>query len=108
MGLMPETLIGFISTAKGIANNTFAILEPTTFPIAIPGYPPSEALIDIANSGAEVPKATMVRAITKTGILSTPDKETAPFTKNSPAKKRKVIPRITRNSAVNVDPIVFV
>ena len=40
-----------------------AILEPTTLPIARPETPSRTALIEINNSGAEVPNATIVRPI---------------------------------------------
>ena len=46
------------------------ILEPTTFPIAIPFCPLSAAVILTAASGALVPKATIVRPIINGGNLS--------------------------------------
>ena len=45
-----------------------AVFEPTTLPRAIPGALSSTALIEISNSGAEVPKATMVRLTINAGI----------------------------------------
>ena len=53
-----------IKNAKGRANNTLAMLDPTIFPRVIPSYPLSAECTEIANSGAEVPNATSVKAIT--------------------------------------------
>ena len=39
------------------------ILEPTTFPTAIPVSPFCEATTEVTNSGKEVPTATMVSPI---------------------------------------------
>lgn len=44
------------------------MLEPTTFPITMPGEPSKIAIIDETNSGKEVPRATTVTPITKEGI----------------------------------------
>ena len=52
-----------IKKAKGTANNTFAILEPTMLPSVIPCKSFKAEFIDIASSGAEVPNATKVKAI---------------------------------------------
>ena len=41
------------------------ILEPKTLPTAISGLPSNAALTDTANSGAEVPIATIVKPIIK-------------------------------------------
>ena len=57
------------------------MLEPTTLPMAISLLPFSAALKLTANSGALVPKATMVRSMTKLGIRSFFAMEDAPSTK---------------------------
>ncbi len=49
-------------------NPRLKILEPTTLLTEISAFPAKTALIVTANSGAEVPKATMVRPITKSEI----------------------------------------
>ena len=60
-----ELLGILIKKARGSANRTLAILDPTIFPRVIPSYPLRAECNEIANSGAEVPKATKVRAIMK-------------------------------------------
>lgn len=44
-------------------NNMLKILEPITLPSAIPHSPFVEAIIDVTNSGSDVPIATIVRPI---------------------------------------------
>ena len=62
------------------------ILEPKTLPTAISGLPSNAALIDTANSGAEVPIATIVKPITKSetpnfcaSLLAESTSHSAPF-----------------------------
>jgi len=49
-------------------NRILAILEPTTLPKTMDDSPASTAVIEVANSGSEVPNATMVIPITKDDI----------------------------------------
>ena len=44
--------------------NIFAMFDPTMFPKVIPWKPFKAEFTEIANSGADVPKATKVTAIT--------------------------------------------
>ena len=75
-----------IKKAKGIANKILAIFDPTIFPKVIPSKSLSAAFTEIASSGAEVPNATKVTAITNGCILRCFANETEPLTKNSPLK----------------------
>lgn len=105
---IPLIIIGLTSIDKGIANNTFAIFEPTTFPIAIPEYPLKEAFADIANSGADVPKETIVTATTKVGTFKMEASDTEPLISDSPDINKIIIPDITKIISVNASPTTFV
>ena len=65
-----------------------AVFEPTTLPKAIPGALSKVARMAIKSSGAEVPKATIVKLTIKAGTPSRKLRLTAPFTSASPAKSR--------------------
>ena len=56
-------IIGAMSAAAPITSRTLAILEPMTLPTDKPGKPEILALIEVNNSGAEVPKAMTVAAM---------------------------------------------
>ena len=73
----------------------FAVFEPTTLPMAIPGAPSSTAPTEIKSSGADVPKLTIVRLTSSAGIPSRRARFTAPRTRMSPAKSRITKPRHT-------------
>ena len=60
------------------------MLLPTTLPTAKPGAPSKAERMEISNSGAEVPKATMVSPIIKWGIFRRTARDTAPRTNASP------------------------
>ena len=64
------------------------MLEPTTLPSARPGTPSLSALIEIRSSGADVPKATMVRLTMSAGMPTRSERFTAPRTSASPASSR--------------------
>ncbi len=55
-------------TTNPSTNPMFAILEPMTLPITISESPDKTAAIEVANSGNEVPKATIVIPITNGDI----------------------------------------
>ena len=57
------------------------ILLPTTFPMAIPGEPPVEAIMFTASSGAEVPKDTTVKPIIRSDIFNFFAIDEAPLTR---------------------------
>jgi hypothetical protein len=76
-------LKGIIKTAKPNIKKMFDILLPITFPNSISVLPVKWALKEMASSGAEVPKATIVKPITVVGILKFRAKEAAPSTKKS-------------------------
>lgn len=92
----------------GKANNILAIFEPTMFPIAIPEWSFSAALRDIASSGADVPKETIVTATIKVGTFNIPDREMEPFTKRSPVKNKVIIPSKKKTTSINAYPVTFV
>ena len=59
------TLIGTIAAVQPTIINVLKILLPTTFPIAMSALPFRAETILTVSSGADVPKATIVRPITK-------------------------------------------
>ena len=82
----------FIKKAKGITKRTFAIFDPIILPNVIPCNPFKAALTEIANSGAEVPNATKVTAITKGCTFKCLARATDPLTKYSPLKYNIIMP----------------
>ena len=58
-----------------------------------PGHTVQTALTEIRSSGAEVPKATMVRLTMSAGMPTRSDRFTAPRTSTSPASSRITRPR---------------
>jgi hypothetical protein len=78
-----DILNGFIKTAKPKIKSIFPILLPITLPNSISVLPDKWELNDIANSGADVPKATMVKPITVVDIPKLFAKDEAPSTKIS-------------------------
>lgn len=58
-----ESAIGAIHALTQSIKNTFEILEPSTFPMAISGLPEILARIETMSSGMLVPTATMVNPI---------------------------------------------
>ena len=81
-------------------SKTLAVFDPTTLPRAIPEAPLKVALIAMSNSGADVPKATMVKLIINAGIPNLWLKLTAPFTKPSPAKSKIISPIALRTQSI--------
>ena len=73
-------------------NKTFAILDPTTLPKAIPESPDKDACIATISSGADVPNATTVKPIIKGEILNLKPAKTLPLTKESPQKLKRKTP----------------
>jgi hypothetical protein len=76
-------LNGTIRIAKPNIIRILAILLPRTLPKSISVFPDKCELKEMASSGADVPKATMVSPITTVGILKFFAKEDAPSTKKS-------------------------
>ena len=62
------TLMGSTTAVQPIIIKALNVLLPTTLPIAISALPFKAESTLITNSGAEVPKATMVRPITRSEI----------------------------------------
>ena len=79
-----SAIIGKTITVTPKTKAMFAILDPTMFPIAIPGLPPTALCKLTKSSGADVPNATTVIPITNGDIFIAREKPTAPLTKNSP------------------------
>ena len=73
-------LIGYIMAATHNINSMLAILLPSTLDKASSVCPLKAAIIFMANSGAEVPKATMVNHIIRADIPNFLAKELAHFT----------------------------
>lgn len=84
----PATLAG-----KPMTSSILAILEPTTLPIARPETPSRTALIEINNSGAEVPNATTVRPIINLEIPNLFETLIAPLRRKSPDKSKTTNPK---------------
>jgi hypothetical protein len=81
-----------IKKAKGIANNILAIFEPAILPNVIPCKPFNAEFTEIASSGADVPKATKVKAIINGCTLRCLANATDPVTRYSPLKYSINIP----------------
>ena len=81
-------------------NRMFAVFDPTTLPRAIPGALSNTALIDTSSSGADVPKATIVRLTIKAGTPRRRDRFTAPFTSASPASNKITSPKTLRTQGI--------
>ena len=77
------TLIGLIKLASPIIKKTFTIELPITLAKAITPSPLATLLKEIATSGAQVPKETIVRAINILGTLNFKAKDEAASTKTS-------------------------
>ena len=73
-------------------NKTFAMLDPTTLPKAIPESPDKDAWIATISSGADVPNATTVKPIIKGDMLNLKPAKTLPLTKESPQKLNRKTP----------------
>ena len=75
---------------------TLAMLLPKMFPMAISVFPLALAKIFTINSGAEVPKATIVRPITMAEILNFLAIEEAPSIKKSAPLMRMKKPMMNK------------
>ena len=74
---------------------TLKIFDPTIFPMAISDWLRRAAIIEVANSGSEVPTATMVRPISNSESQSARARSEAPDTNifppiNSPIKPNTI------------------
>ena len=95
-------LIGSGET-RAVAPNTkamLAMLEPIALPMARPGALSSAAMVDTSISGAEVPKATIVRPISIGDMPKWPAVEDAPSTKRSALQMSK--PRPIKMAAIAI------
>ncbi len=75
-------------------NTIFMILEPMILPITIPVFPCLAADKDVANSGNEVPNATMDMPITNEEIPKASAIPFAPSTKNVAPTDSPIMPII--------------
>ena len=78
----------------------FAMLDPTTFPMAKPGAPLNVAFIATISSGADVPNATIVRETSKAEILNRLLSSMAPLTKKSPEMTKSNRPKKEKNHSI--------
>ena len=95
-------LIGSGET-RAVAPNTnamLAMLEPIALPIARPGALSNAAMVDTNISGAEVPKATIVRPISIGDMPKWPAVAQAPSIKRSALQISK--PKPTRMAAIAI------
>lgn len=81
----------------------FAILLPTTLPNVMPDKSDMAALIEMSNSGAEVPKATIVRPIMRCGMFIRTANDTAPRTRISPPKTSSESPATKKTYDIFAD-----
>ena len=77
---------------------TFATLEPTTFPITISVSPANTAATDAANSGKEVPNATIVTPMINGEIPK--DKPISSAESTNQSEDLTKIPMLTIKSAI--------
>jgi hypothetical protein len=73
------------------------IFEPITFPIEMSVFPRKPARKLVTNSGAEVPAAIMVAAMTLAGSPQRLAIRTEASTSLSPEKTRRAKPRMRKN-----------
>ena len=89
-------LIGFIAAAIPRINRMFNIQLPITLPSTISVLLLAKACIETANSGADVPKATIVKPINIFETFIFWAVEEAPSTKKSAPFIKKIKPSIKR------------
>jgi len=99
---LPLIGIGETSAVAPNTNAILAILEPMALPMARPGAPSNAAIVETNISGAEVPKATMVRPISIGDIPKWPAVAEAPSTKRSALQMSKPKPTRTAAIAINI------
>ncbi len=90
------TGIGLMTAVVPRIKNTLKMLLPTMLPIAISFFLSQDALIEVANSGSEVPTATIVRPIKPSFTPKLLAITTAESTIHLPPKNRAVSPSKTR------------
>ena len=90
------TLIGQMRAPIPISRRTFKMLLPMTLPSSISVVPLIRELIEMASSGALVPKATMVRPIKSLETLKLVAMEEEPETNQSAPRIKKTKPRMRR------------
>ena len=73
----------------------FAMLLPTILPTESPEAPFNAAPTLTTSSGAEVPKATTVKPITRGETFNLSARATEPLTRNSAPPNRRINPKIT-------------
>ena len=85
IAMLPSVLHKSIAEIPRIAQ-TLNILDPITFPTAIPGLPSNADCTLTSNSGALVPNATTVKPTTKGDIPKRTASDELPFTRKSAPK----------------------
>ena len=96
------TFIGLVMADNPIIKRIFTMQEPITFARVISLAPDLILLNDIASSGAQVPKAAIVKAINILGTLSERDKLLAALTNISENLINIVKPNISNIIVVNI------
>ncbi len=90
------TLIGQIKAPTPIKRSTFKILLPITLPSNMSVLPLIKELIEMASSGALVPKATIVRPIKSLETLKLVAIDEEPETSQSAPRMRNIKPKMRR------------
>ena len=103
------TLIGRMRAATPINRRTLIMLLPTTFPIKMSVLPPIREEKETANSGAPVPKATIVRPMSNLLTLKFDAADDAPSTNQSAPLMRRANPIININicSAISITIMII-
>ena len=101
------TLMGRITAAMPIRKRTLIMLLPITLPTNISVLPLISEEKETANSGAPVPKATMVRPMRSLLTLKFDATEEAPSTNQSAPLMRKMKPMISRATCKIISICLF-
>ena len=107
MGNSTRTKLPFIGSGEtsAVAPKTkaiLAILEPMALPIASPGASSRAAIVETSISGAEVPKATIVRPINRGDMPRWLAVAEAPSTKRSALQISRIKPIKTAAMAISI------
>ena len=97
-----------ITTATPKIRRLLVILLPITLPSTISALPLARAFIEIANSGALVPKATIVNPINTLDTLKLVAVDDAPSTKISAPFIKNINPNNNNKIGINIfSPVPF-
>ena len=102
------TLIGWMTAAIPISNKTLMILLPMTLPMRMSVLPLISDEKETANSGAPVPKATIVRPMRSLLTLKLEATDEAPSTNQSAPLISKMKPMISIKTCSIISMMVMI